>query len=80
MSLEQPAKPGSQDGSTDTVRLWKLLPDNNPLVKLSILILSFILNSASVEQLFSNLGDIKTKKCNQLGTKKLQDTVSGLHG
>lgn len=40
-----------------------------------ILILSFVPNSASVEQLFSKLGDIKTKKRNRMGTEKLRDTA-----
>jgi hypothetical protein len=66
----------------DLVKIWKLLPTNNPLVKLAILVLSFVPNSASVERLFSKLGDIKTKKRNRMGTKKLRDTAyikSDLH-
>jgi hypothetical protein len=66
----------------DPVKIWKLLPTNNPLVKLAIHVLSFVLNSASVEWLFSKLGDIKTKKFNRMGTKKLWDTAyikSNLH-
>jgi hypothetical protein len=54
-----------QDGSiADPLRVWKIAPEENPLVKLAILIFSFVPNSASTECLFSSMGDIKTKKRN----------------
>jgi hypothetical protein len=51
------------------------LPSENPLVKLAILLLSFVPNSASTERLFSKMGDIKTKKRSRLGIKKLRDVA-----
>jgi hypothetical protein len=46
---------------------------DNPLVKLATRLLSFVPSSASVERLFSKMGDISTKKRTRLGTKKLRD-------
>ncbi|KAF9461238.1 hypothetical protein BDZ94DRAFT_1372691 [Collybia nuda] len=51
------------DGSNDPVCVWKSLNVQNPLVKLAILILSFVPNSASTEWIFSSMGDIQTKNC-----------------
>lgn len=62
-----------QDGSNDPVRVWRTLNVENPLVKLAILVLSFVPNSASTERIFSSMGDIKTKKRNKLGVQKLRD-------
>ena len=45
----------------------------NPLVKLAIYIYNFIPNSASCERLFSDMGNIKAKKCNRLSTRKTRD-------
>jgi hypothetical protein len=63
----------SQDGSVDPIQLWKVLPKNNPLVKLAVLLLSFVPNSASTKQLFSKMGNIKTKKIKSNGDQKLWD-------
>ena len=63
----------SKDGSTDPIRVWKILPSSNPLVQLAHLLFSFIPNSAETERLFSHMGDIKTKKRNRLGIQKLRD-------
>src|ERR1700730_4864004 len=57
----------------DPIKMWQLLPTENPLVKLSIHLLSFVPSSASIEQIFSLMGDTKTKKRNKMKTKKLQD-------
>ena len=46
---------------TDFIELWWPLPTENPLVKLAIRLLSFVPSSASIEQLFSLMGDTKTK-------------------
>lgn len=63
-----------QDGSiADPLHVWKIAPEENPLVKLSILIFSFVPNSTSTECLFSSMADIKTKKWNWLGVQKLRD-------
>jgi hypothetical protein len=58
---------------TDLIKIWQLLPTENPLVKLSIRLLSFVPSSASIERIFSLMGDTKTKKRNKMKTKKLQD-------
>jgi hAT family C-terminal dimerisation region len=58
---------------TDLIELWRLLPTENPLVKLAIRLLSFVPSSASIERLFSLMGDTKTKKRNKMKTQKLQD-------
>jgi hypothetical protein len=58
---------------TDLIKIWQLLPTENPLVKLSICLLSFVPSSASIERIFSLMGDTKTKKRNKMKTKKLQD-------
>jgi len=58
---------------TDPIKMWQLLPTENPLVKLSIRLLSFVPSSASIERIFSLMGDTKTKKRNKMKTKKLQD-------
>jgi hypothetical protein len=60
---------------TDIVKIWELLPPANPLVKLAIRLLSFVPSSASIERLFSLMGDMKTKKRNKMTTKKLQDVT-----
>ncbi|KAF8234314.1 hypothetical protein L208DRAFT_1376982 [Tricholoma matsutake] len=53
----------NQDGSNDLICVWKILDRQNPLISLTILILSFVPNSV--------MGDIKTKKQNRLGVQKL---------
>ena len=58
---------------TDLIKIWQLLPTENPLVKLSICLLSSVPSSASIEWIFSLMGDTKTKKQNKMKTKKLQD-------
>jgi len=58
---------------TDLIEVWWLLPTGNPLVKLAIHLLSFVSSSASIKQLFSLMGDTKTKKWNKMKTQKLQD-------
>ena len=60
---------------TDIVKIWELLPPANPPVKLAIHLLSFVPSSASIERLFSLMGDMKTKKRNKMTTKKLQDVM-----
>ena len=60
---------------TNIVKIWELLLPANPLVKLAICLLSFVPSSASVERLFSLMGDTKTKKRNKMTTKKLQDVT-----
>lgn len=64
-----------QTGDTDPITIWKVLPSENPLVRLAILLLSFVPNSASTERLFTKMGDIKTKKRNRMLTKKLRDVA-----
>jgi len=44
-------------------------------VKLAIRLLSFVPSSASIEQLFSLMGDTKTKKQNKMKPQKLQDIM-----
>jgi hypothetical protein len=43
------------------------------LVQLAIYIFNFVPNSASCERLFSDMGNIKTKKRNRLSVKKTRD-------
>ena len=43
------------------------------LVQLAELVLSFVPNSASVERLFSSMGDTKSKKRTRLGVQKNRD-------
>jgi hypothetical protein len=50
-----------------------LLDSENPLVKLAELVLSFVPNSASVERLFSSMGDTKSKKRTRLTVQKNRD-------
>ena len=55
---------------TNPIKMWQLLPTENPLVKLSIHLLSVAPSSASIEQIFSLIGDTKTRKWNKMKTKK----------
>jgi hAT family C-terminal dimerisation region len=57
---------------TDIIKVWQLLPSGNPLVKLSIHLLSFVPSSASIKRIFSLMGDTKTKKQNKMKMKTLQ--------
>jgi len=58
---------------TDLIEVWWLLPTRNPLMKLAIHLLSFVPSSASIERLFSLMGDTKTNKRNEMKRQKLQD-------
>ncbi|KAF8873343.1 ribonuclease H-like domain-containing protein [Infundibulicybe gibba] len=61
------------DGKIDPVKAWELLDPKSPLVRLAILIFHFVPNSVTVERLFSDMGNIKTKKRNRLGVQKTRD-------
>ncbi|KAF8344389.1 ribonuclease H-like domain-containing protein, partial [Amanita rubescens] len=61
------------DGSLDPLDAWQVLDKTNPLVKLAIYVFNFIPNSASCERLFSEMGNVKTKKRNRLSVKKTRD-------
>ncbi|TFY79124.1 hypothetical protein EWM64_g4889, partial [Hericium alpestre] len=75
-NIEQLRKPlAEQDGTTDPIIMWKLLPKKNPLARLAILILSFVPNSTNTERLFTTVTDTKSKKRNRLRTEKLRKIV-----
>ncbi|KAK2463975.1 hypothetical protein APHAL10511_004026 [Amanita phalloides] len=61
------------DGSLDPLDAWQVLDKTNPLVTLAIYVFNFIPNSASCERLFSEMGNVKTKKRNRLSVKKTRD-------
>ncbi|KAG1882736.1 hypothetical protein F4604DRAFT_1953301 [Suillus subluteus] len=58
-----------ENGSCDPLRIWGLLDFKNPLVQLAQLVLSFVPNSASVERLFSSMGNTKSKRRTRLGVQ-----------
>lgn len=59
--------------SCDPVKLWNTVDPENPLAQLAKRVLSFCPSSASVERLFSSMGNIKTKKRNRMLPQKLRD-------
>jgi hypothetical protein len=60
--------------------IWCGLPQTNPLVKLALLILSIVANSAGVERHFSKLGDIYSKKRSQIEPQRAHKTASVQQG
>ncbi|PCH34656.1 hypothetical protein WOLCODRAFT_155307 [Wolfiporia cocos MD-104 SS10] len=65
--------PSEVDCNVDPISAWTIISQDSSLVKLAILVLSFVPNSASTERLFSSMGHTKTKMCSRLGIQKNRD-------
>ncbi|PCH38738.1 hypothetical protein WOLCODRAFT_44498, partial [Wolfiporia cocos MD-104 SS10] len=63
----------SEDCNVDPISAWTIISQDSSLVKLAILVLSFVPNSASMERLFSSMGHTKTKTRSCLGIQKNRD-------
>jgi hypothetical protein len=60
----------------DPILIWKATSQNEPLVQLTLLLLSFVCNSAGTEWFFSVMGSVKTKSHSRISVSKLKKAAT----